>query len=106
MNLQYMGFEQDANIRKYIFHRVAHGEETKIFVVGADLALFRRNHVGLQDGPALCLRVLTAELEAVEGPQSPPLRRALTDQNIQGYLISRAVPGAKKSVFKARLGGS
>lgn len=100
MHLEYMGFEQDANIRKYIFHRIAHGEETKVFVLGADLALFRRNHVGLQEGPAMCVRVLMAELEAVEN--SPPLlRRALTDENFQAYLIARGVPATKKHGFKA-----
>ena len=96
MQLQYMGFEQAENIRKYIFHRIAHGEETKVFEVSTDLALFRRNHVGLQEGPALCLRMLTGNLETLESPLQPLLRHTLTDQHIQAYLVTRGIPTTKK----------
>lgn len=100
MQLVYLGFEQEKNIRQYIFHRVEHGEETKVLMVSTDLALFRKNHVNLQDGPALCLRVLTAELEAGEWPQQPPSRRALTDQHMQAYLFARGAATTKKAWSK------
>jgi len=103
VQLIYMGFEQEQNVRQYIFHRTASGEETRVFVVSTDMALFQRNHIGLQEGPAMCLGALTAELGAVECPQPPPQRRALTDKHIQSYLVSRVVHKKQKPGFKASL---
>ena len=96
MQLQYIGFEQVNNVREYIFHGVAHGEETKVFVVSTDLDLFRKNHVGMQEGPALCLRILTTEMDAIESSQPPPLRQALTDQDMVAYVIYRGVSTPRK----------
>lgn len=88
MRLQYMGFEQVKNIRAYLFHGSAPGEETKVFVVTTDLALFLKHHLGMQEGPAMCLRKLAGELGAVESAEPPPLRRALTDQDMFGYIAA------------------
>ncbi len=103
MQLLYMGFEQKQNIRQFVFHKMAHGEETKVFEVSIDLALLLRNHVSLQEGPALCLCVLRAELESAGAPQLPPSRRALTDQHVQAYLVARSVPKPKRPGLKASL---
>jgi len=51
-----MGFDQVRNIREYKFDGVAENGTTLHFVVNADLALFVMYHVGLQEGPALCLK--------------------------------------------------
>jgi len=64
-----MGFDQAKNIREYRFDGVGAGETAKHFVVSADLALFVTYHVGLQEGPALCLKRLSADLETLQ--QSP-----------------------------------
>jgi hypothetical protein len=56
MQLRYVGFDQAKNIREYKFDGVAAGEANTHFVVSADRALFIRHHVGLQEGPALCLK--------------------------------------------------
>ena len=103
MQLQYIGFEQMKDIREYIFHGVAHGEETKVFRVVTDLERFRRNHVSMQEGPALCLRILTIDLEAPESPQQPSLRHALTDHDMLAYLLSRGASSTKKYGAKARI---
>ena len=60
--LRYMGFDQAQNIREYKFDDVAEDETTTHFVVSADLALFVRYHVGLQEGPALFLKKRSADL--------------------------------------------
>lgn len=101
MQLQYMGFEQVKNIREYIFHAIAPGEETKVFVVTTDLALFLKHHLGMQEGPVLCLRKLVAELGAVEPVGPPLLRRPLTDHDMIAYLATgglfqKAKPGSKR----------
>jgi len=102
MQLLYMGFEQAKNIRQYTFHKIARGEETKVLVVSTDLALLQKTRVGLQEGPALCLHMLAAEMEAAQCPQQLPFRRELTDGHIQAYLVSRAALASKKSSPTAR----
>lgn len=47
MQLLYQGFEQVKNVREYIFHGVAPGEETRVFVVRTDIGLFLEFHLGL-----------------------------------------------------------
>ena len=96
MQLQYVGFEQVKNVREYIFHGVAHGEETKVFVVSTDMALFLRHHVHMQDGPVMCLRTLKAELETVDPVKPPPLRREITDQHMLTYMAAPGFDSKKK----------
>ena len=99
MQLLYMGFEQVQNVREYMFHGVEHGQPTLVFVVSTDLALFRRNNVNMQEGPALCLRLLTVELPAA-ATAAQPLRRTVTDHDMLAYLIARAAPLAKKHALR------
>ena len=66
MELRYMGFDQVRNIREYKFDGVAENGTTLHFVVNADLAVFVMYHVGLQEGPALCLKKLCGDLEALQ----------------------------------------
>lgn len=66
--LQYMGFEQSGTIRAYRFQRIARGEETREFIVNADLALFVQHHIGIQEGPALSLRLLSEGLHSTVPP--------------------------------------
>src|ERR1700688_4723239 len=75
-SLRYMGFDQVASIRSYKFERTAMGEETEMFVVTTDLTLFAKHHVGIQEGPTLCLHLLTAEL----GSQPPRPRNPSPQQ--------------------------
>jgi hypothetical protein len=56
MQLRYMGFDQTKNIREYRFDGVAAGQTAKYFVVSADLALFVRSHVALQEGAGVVLK--------------------------------------------------
>ncbi len=103
MQLLYQGFEQVKNVREYIFHGVAPGEETRVFVVRTDIGLFLEFHLGLQEGPVLCLRTLTAEMEAL-GAERAPLRHTISEKDIQAYLISR--PRAGKAARQPIRGSS
>jgi len=91
VQLRYLGFDQTESTRAYKFQRFAPGEEPTMFLMTADLALFRKHRVGIQEGPGLCLRALAAELAGV-GSTLPPLPRALTDQDMLAYLASRPAP--------------
>ena len=92
MQLRYMGFDQTKNIREYRFDGTAAGETTTHFVVSADLALFVRYHVGLQEGPALCLQKLAADLEAL-----CQLPHELTGGDLAAYASARAAAAEQKT---------
>ena len=80
-SLRYVGFEQAQGIRSYKFERNRAGEDTEALIVTTDLALFTRHRVPIQEGPALCMRLLEAEVETgppsgnatmiVKGPEEP-----------------------------------
>jgi hypothetical protein len=92
--LRYLGFEQVGSIRSYQFDRIASDEGTKTFVVTADMALFLKYQVGIQEGPAVCLHALSAKL----GVTPPPLLEyALTDDDMVGHLASRPLPVGKRA---------
>src|SRR5215467_1216152 len=92
MQLRYMGFDQAKNIREYKFDSVAGGETTKHFVVNADLALFVRHHVGLQEGSALCLKRLSEDLEMLQ-----PLPHELTSGDLAEYASAQAAAAKQKT---------
>jgi cold shock CspA family protein len=88
--LQYMGFEQTGSTRAYRFRRVLRGEETRELVVSADLALFGKHHVGFQEGPALSLRLLSADPDGSSRVEWLPAQ-TLTDVDMLAYVAGRAV---------------
>ncbi len=90
---RYMGFEQIGHVRAYRFVRFSLGERTEIFVVNADLELFARHHIRIQDGPGLCLAVLVAEQDSAGACQ--PRLRSLTDADMLAHLARLPVPAAK-----------
>jgi hypothetical protein len=103
-HLQYMGFQHVGSIRVYRFKRVTRGEETREFVVKADLALFAKHHVGIQEGPALCLnRLLSAPADGSGVIVWPP-SQSLTDQDMLALLAKRPTAGAKYSSKRFRNG--
>jgi hypothetical protein len=68
MQLLYMGFSQQANIRRYRFQGVVPRERPSRpsrnleFLLSADLSLLAEHQIRVQDGPTLCLRILKAGL--------------------------------------------
>ena len=95
-----MGFDQVKNIREYKFDGVAEDETTTHFVVSADLALFVRYHVGLQEGPALCLKKLSVDLEALQ-----QLPHELTGGDLAAYASAQAAAAERKTRRKRRHSG-
>ena len=95
IHLRYTGFEQAGNIRAYRFERLLAGEETQTFHVTADLALFKKHRVGIQEGPTLCLDVLMADLRAADSTRLTSRLRPLTDPDMLAHLASRPVSGSK-----------
>jgi hypothetical protein len=95
MQLQYLGFDQLENIRQYRFDGITRGAETRHFLVDADLALFAKHGVSMQEGPVICLRVLNAELGSTAG--QPNVSRRLGDDDMLRYLSTRPVPAVRKT---------
>jgi hypothetical protein len=101
-SIRYMGFEQAGNVRAYNFQRVLPREEIVKAVVSADLSLFLKHRIGIQEGPMLCLRLVMAELESSHATMQSPFQRALTDHDMLYHLASR--PSAEKKRFGRRPG--
>jgi len=84
MDIRYMGFEQQKNARAYRFDVVVKGQANQRHVVTADLGLFLRNRVALQEGPTLSASKLTADLAGnFEGEHE------LTDQDLRLHTEAR-----------------
>jgi cold shock CspA family protein len=105
-SLRYMGFEQTDSIRAYMFERVSPGETTRGYLVTTDLALFVKHHVGIQEGPALCLRLLMEELAAADEAAQPPWRRSLTDEDMLAHVASRPSPKTRPGPRRMRHGSA
>ena len=96
--LRYLGFEQAQNVRAYRFERLLPGEETTTLLVTADMTLFARHHVALQEGPGLCLHLLlAAEPGSLAQPVLHPQAagRTLTEQDILAHVAAHPAPGNK-----------
>lgn len=84
MDIRYMGFEQQKNARAFRFDVVVKGQPNKRCVVTADLSLFLRNRVALQEGPTLSANKLTIDLENnLDGEHE------LTEQDLQRHTEAR-----------------
>jgi hypothetical protein len=92
MELRYMGFDQLKNARGYRFDVIAKGDAPRRFIVTVDLALFRTHRIGSQEGPSLCARKLTADLEkCTDGTHE------LTTDDLRAYADARAAVLARKA---------
>jgi cold shock CspA family protein len=83
-SLRYVGFEQTEGMRSYKFERTPPGENMKTVVVTTDMAIFTQHRVLLQDGPALCLRLLETE-----SASDDRYRFALTETDLITFLEAR-----------------
>jgi hypothetical protein len=97
MDLRYMGFDQHRNTRAYRFNGVSRGEPTTRFVVTADMRLFLKYRVGIQEGPRLCAQRLDADLLAFRRGD-----HELTDDDLAAYASARAETEARKTASRKR----
>ncbi len=85
MELRYMGFEQRQGARAYRFDGVTRGAPTIQYVITADLGLFLKHHVGIQEGPNLCARKLATDLAQLQ-----PGEHVLTNEDLLEYARARS----------------
>ena len=104
MQFQYNGFIQLDEVREFIFHGVCSGQATKIILVTADLSIFRKYHVGLQEGPLLCLRKLSLESATLASNSQSLLQRKLCEEDICAFAADRENQRTKKSTHRRSRG--
>jgi cold shock CspA family protein len=96
-SLRYAGFDQKGSIRSYRFERMLVGEEKETFWVVTDMALFTRHHVGVQEGPALCLQLLVGELSAIDVDKRLAVSRSLAESDLVALLANKALLKARSA---------
>ena len=97
MQLVYMGFTQQASLRCFRFQRVlAQARPTNLpkvveIVMKADMALFLRYRIPVQEGPALCLQILTTQLELAGSDEMAPEAAsfAITTEHLTSFVSAR-----------------
>jgi len=88
-----MGFDQSQNKRVYKFDFKGVDRSTTRFVISVDMVLFLRHHVGVQEGPVLCARKLTADFEAARCQGD----HELTNDDLLEYVAGRAAAEARRA---------
>jgi len=94
--LRYTGFEQIGSVRTYLFNRVVIGQKSTPMVVTAEIPMFLKHHVSIQDGPALCLYVLSSDISKPEAASADGPSREVTEEDIVAYLATKPRPAAPK----------
>src|SRR5579863_63909 len=95
MQLVYMGFTQEASLRCFHFQRVlSQARLTNLpkvteFTMKADMSLFTRFRIPVQDGPALCLQILTDELAGSDENAVLPASYAITTEHLSTFASAR-----------------
>ncbi len=97
MQLVYMGFTQEAAFRCFHFQRVltqarlTNLPKTVQFTLKADMSLFMRFRIPVQEGPALCLQVLTDALAGSEETVVPlAISWAITPEHLSTFASARS----------------
>jgi hypothetical protein len=92
MELRYMGFDQAREKRVYKFDCTEKGVLTSHMRITVAMELFLKHHVNIQEGPSLCARKLTADLQlSREGDHE------LTDEDLKAYNTGRAEAEARRA---------
>ena len=97
MELRYMGFDQHGNMRAYKFDSVEKGQAIARLVVTADLTLFLKHHINIQEGPDLCARKLSADPAAI-GQHD----HQLTNEDLLAFTTARADEEAHKAELRRK----
>src|SRR6185312_2989918 len=92
MDLRYMGFDQTLNRRVYKFDYCSKGSPPAGFLVSADIALFLKHHISIQEGPSLCARKLANDIETMQ-----PGEHELTNDDLLAFASDRAAAAALKA---------
>ena len=109
MQLVYIGFSHDANFRSFRFQRVmassrlAPRSRIVEFTVRVDLQLFIQHGIPVQDGPSMCLRILTEALATEGENETAASSFVVTKEHFSAMVTARtAVEDARAARRKPR----
>lgn len=94
--IRYRGFEQTGNVRLFKFQAWRSGEENKEAIVSADLTLFRKHQIGIQEGPVICLRLLKTAFQESDVITLTVWEGALSDEDLRAHVAIQASPKNSK----------
>ena len=97
MELRFIGFDQQDNIRTYKFDGLEKGQPIVQLVVTTDLALFLKHHISIQEGPALCARKLNADPAGL-GQHD----HELTNEDLLAFATARADEEGRKAELRRK----
>ena len=103
MQLVYMGFTQEATLRCFHFQRVlTQSRLTNLprivqFTLKADMALFMQHHIPVQEGPAICLQILTDTLVGSEEAEVASASYAVTKEHLSTFVSARTTIAEAKA---------
>ena len=100
MQLRYVGFDQAGFVRTFRFQAVVSGELTRDYTVTADVRLFQKYHIGIQEGPSLCTQILLTKLGLPHDPPEQAIKPVLNEQDLIALVASRTV--APRKPFRRR----
>jgi hypothetical protein len=95
MQLVYMGFTQQASLRCFRFQRVfvqarpSNLPKVMEITMKADMALFLRYRIPVQEGPALCLQILNTELAGHDESDLEAASYAITSEHLSSFVSAR-----------------
>jgi hypothetical protein len=103
MQLVYMGFTQEAGIRCFHFQRIltqarlANVPKIVQFTLKADMSLFMEYRIPVQEGPAICLQILTDALAGFEENAIAPAAFAVTVEHLSTFASARTASEEAKT---------
>lgn len=100
MQLRYIGFDQTGFVRNFRFQAAVFGEQTRDFTVTADVRLFQKYHIGIQEGPSLCTQILLTQLGLAREQPARAVEPVLSEQDLIAIVASRTV--APRKPFRRR----
>ena len=95
MQLVYMGFTQESSLRCFHFQRVlTQARLTNLpkivqFTLKADMSQFMRFRIPVQEGPALCLQILTDTLAGSDENALGAASYAVTTEHLSTFASAR-----------------
>jgi len=103
MQLVYMGFTQEASFRCFHFQRILTQQRLtnlpKVvqFTLKADMALFMQHHIPVQEGPAICLQILTDTLVGSDENEITSTSYAVTKEHLSTFVSARTTLAEAKA---------
>ena len=104
MDLAYMGFTQEADIRRFRFEcqvelprSLAAPRRTIQFVVSADMALFLRYRIPIQEGPAISRGIVIEATARVPESELVSASYSVLEAHMASFADARTVDAQAKS---------